>query len=211
MTSFRPYHLTNFLNSPYWKFTVASYNGHIWTKYCTSEVCALTTNLGSGQDLSPLPRNNNAKKWYGIMNKGGLDLGPCFQTLANIETSTNSDNWAIGKIINGRQGNESNYHIHPTMLDDTIQLLCAAAINGNAQKIKTWLPTSIDKFSVDQCSSDMISSVSAMLSSNHSVVGNDSCISKGIKVIEVSGIKMSLANGALFSEVLDTHTAARYE
>ena len=211
MTSFRPHRLTNSLNSPYWKFTVASYNGHIWTKHCTGEICALTTNLGSGQDLSSLPRKINAKKWYENMKKGGLDLGPCFQTLDTIETSTNSDNRAIGKIINGRQGDEANYHIHPTVLDGTIQLLGAAAVNGHVRKVKTWLPSSIDKFSVYRCSSDMISNVSATLSSNHSVVGNGSCTSEGITVVEASGIRMSLANGALSSEVADTHAAARYE
>lgn len=210
-TSFRPHRLTNSLNSPYWEFTVASYNGRIWTKHCTGKVCALSSNLGPGQGADSLPRKINAKKWYENMQKGGLDLGPCFQTLDTIETSTNSDNRAIGKIINGRQGDEANYHIHPTVLDGTIQLLGAAAVNGLARKTKTWLPSSMDKFSVYRCSSGMISSVSATLSSNHSVVGNGRCTSEGMTVVEASGIKMSLANGALSSEVADTHAAARYE
>ena len=211
MTLFRPHRLMNSLNSSWWEFTVASYNGHVWTKHCTGEVSALSSNLGPGQDPDALPRKINATKWYENMCKGGLDLGPCFQTLDTIETSTNSDNWAIGKVINGRQGDEANYHIHPTVLDGTIQLLGAAAVNGYARKTKNWLPTSIDKFSVYRCSSDMISSVSARLSSNHSVVGDGHCTSGGMTVIEASGIRMSLADGALSSDVPDTHAAARYE
>lgn len=211
MTTFRPHRLTNSLNSPWWEFSVASYNGHVWTKHCTGEVSALSSNLGPGQDPDPLPRKINAKKWYENMRKGGLDLGPCFQILDTIQTSTNSDNRAIGKIINGRQGDEANYHIHPTVLDGTIQLLGAAAVNGHTRKTKSWLPTSIDKFSVYRCSSDMISSVSARLSSNHSVVGGGRCTSEGMTVIEASGIRMSLMDGALSSDVPDTHAAARYE
>lgn len=211
MTSFRPHRLTNSLNSPYWKFTVASYNEHVWTKHCTGEICALTKKTSVGQNPRSLPRKLNAKKWYEKMQKGGLDLGPCFQTLETIETSTDSNNCAIGKVVNGRQGDESNYHIHPTVLDGTIQLFGAAAVNGRARKLKTWLPSSIDKLSVYRCSSDMISSVSATLSSNHSVVGNGSCTSEGLTVFEVTGIRMSLANNALSNEVADTHAAARYE
>lgn len=211
MTSFRPHRLMNSLNSSWWEFTVASYNGHVWTKRCTGEVSALSSNLGPGQDPDALPRKINATKWYENMCKGGLDLGPCFQTLDTIETSTNSDNWAIGKVINGRQGDEANYHIHPTVLDGTIQLLGAAAVNGYARKTKNWLPTSIDKFSVYRCSSDMISSVSARLSSNHSVVGDGHCTSGGMTVIEAFGIRMSLADGALSSDVPNTYAAARYE
>ena len=211
MTSFRPHRLTNSLNSLYWNFTVASYNEHVWTKHCTGEICALEQKPCLGQNPIPLPRKLNAKKWYEKMKKGGLDLGPCFQTLETIETSTDSGNWAIGNIVNGRQGDESNYHIHPTVLDGTIQLMGAAAVNGRARKLKTWLPSSIDQLRVYRCSSGMISSVSATLSSNHSVVGSGSCTAEGLTVIEVTGIKMSLANGALSNEVPDTHAAARYE
>ena len=211
MAGFRPHRLTNSLNSSWWEFTVTSYNGHAWTKHCTGEVSALSSSPVPGQDPDSLPRKINAKKWYDNMSKGGLDLGPCFQTLDTIETSTNSDNRAVGKVINGRQGDEANYHIHPTVLDGTIQLLGAAAVNGSARKTKNWLPTSIEKFSVYRCPSDMISSISARLSSNHSIVGEGCCTSMGMTVIEATDIKMSLAEGALSSGGSDTHAAARYE
>jgi len=211
MAAFRPHRLTSSLNSPWWEFTVASHNGHTWTKHCTGETSALSSGPVMGQDPGTLPRKINAKKWYENMSKGGLDLGPCFQTLDTIETSTNSDNRAVGKVINGGQGDEANYYIHPTVLDGTIQLLGAAAVNGYARRTKNWLPTSIDKFNVYRCSSDMISSVSARLSSNQSVVGEGRCTSNGTTVIEASGIKMSLADGALSGDGSDNHAAARYE
>ncbi|KAH7372241.1 putative polyketide synthase [Pyrenochaeta sp. MPI-SDFR-AT-0127] len=211
MSSFRPHRLTNSTNSSYWEFTVASYNGHVWTKHCNGRVCVLTSDLGLGPEPGPLPRKINAKKWYENMQKGGLDLGQCFQTLETIETSANSENQAIGRVINGRQGDEANYHIHPTVLDATIQLLGAAAVNGHARMTKTWLPSSMEKFSVYRCFSDMTSIVTATISSNHSVVGSGSCVVDGMKVVEASGIRMSLADGVFSSEIPDTHAAARYE
>lgn len=213
MTTFRPHRLTTSLNSPWWEFTMSSFNGHVWTKHCTGEVSALSSNLGSTQASASdsLPRKVNARKWYETMRKSGLDLGACFQTLDHIETSTNSENRAIGKVINGRQGDEANYHIHPTVIDGTLQILSAAAVSGYARKVKNWLPTSIDKLSIFRCSNDMITSVSAKATSNHSILGHGRCTSDGIVVLEASGIRMSLADGALSSEVADTHAAARYE
>ncbi|KAI1776601.1 fatty acid synthase S-acetyltransferase [Hypoxylon cercidicola] len=213
MTTFRPHRLTTSLNSSWWEFTVSSFNGHVWTKHCTGEVTALSSNLGPAQAQTPddLPRKVNARKWYETMQKSGLDLGTCFQTLDTIETSTNSENRAIGKVINGRQGDEANYHIHPTVIDATLQIMSAAAVNGYARKVKNWLPTSIDSLTVIRCSSDMVTSVSAKATSNHSILGNGRCISEGLTVLEASGIRMSLADGALSSEVADTHAAARYE
>ena len=145
------------------------------------------------------------------MSRDGLDLGDCFQTLDTIGAATNSDNRAVGKVVNGRQGDEANYHIHPTVLDGSIQLLGAAAVNGFARKTKNWLPTSIDKINIYRCSSDMSSAVSAKLSSNLSTVGDCYCTANGKKVIEALGMKMSLADGALLSDVVNTHAAARYE
>ncbi|KAI1379651.1 fatty acid synthase S-acetyltransferase [Hypoxylon crocopeplum] len=213
MTTFRPHRLTNSLNSSWWEFTVSSFNGHVWTKHCTGEVTALSSNLGSAQKESPdgLPRKVNARKWYETMRKSGLDLGTCFQTLDTIETSTNSENRAIGKVVNGRQGDEANYHIHPTVIDGTLQILSAAAVNGYARKVRNWLPTSIDKLSIVRCSSNMITSVSAKATSNHSILGRGRCTSEGATVLEATGIRMSLADGALSSDVADTHAAARYE
>ncbi|KID66135.1 Highly reducing polyketide synthase gloL [Metarhizium brunneum] len=212
ITTFRPKSLTTALNSSWWEFTMASYNGDIWTKHCTGEVMALTSDPRPGQDPEPLPRKVNTAKWYSNMSKGGLDLGPCFQTLATIETSTRpEDNRAIGNVVNGRQGDEANYHIHPTVLDATIQILGAAATNGQMRKTKTWLPTSMDRLSVYRCSSDMVTSVSARLSSNHSVVGGGRCTAGGVVVVEAENIKMSLAADSISNQVPDTHAAARYE
>ena len=211
MTTFRRHRLTNFLTSAWWEFTVSAYNGRNWTKHCTGEVSALSSKAPSGQDPDALPRVLNVRKWYDNMAKGGLVLGPSFQTLDTMTTSTGSDNRAVGNVINGRQGDEANYHIHPTVLDATLQLMGAAAVSGYARKTRNWLPTSIENFSVYRCSSDMITSVSAKLSSNFSIVGEGRCTVGGTIVVEGSGIKSSLADGAGSTDILDTHASSRCE
>ncbi|KAE8413499.1 hypothetical protein BDV36DRAFT_304027 [Aspergillus pseudocaelatus] len=210
MATFRPHRLTNSLNSTWWEFAVSAYNGRNWTRHCTGEACAQSSAPGNAEDPAVLPRKLNTRKWYEKMSKGGLNLGASFQTLETMTTST-LEQRAVGNVVNGRQGDEANYHIHPTVLDATLQILGAAAVKGYARKTKTWLPTSIDKVTVYECPSDMITSVSAKLSSNFSVVGDGVCISEGTTVVEAAGIRMSLADGAGATDVSDTHAASRCE
>ncbi|QVM13371.1 putative secondary metabolism biosynthetic enzyme [Coccidioides posadasii str. Silveira] len=202
--------LTNSLNSKWWEFTVPSYNGRNWTKHCTREASAQYSPPEQAQDPDALPRKLNVRKWFEKMAKGGLNLGGSFQTLDMMASST-SEQQGMGHVVNGRQGDEANYYIHPTVLDATLQILGAAAVNGYARKTRTWLPTSIDKISLYRCTSDTITNVSAKLLSNYSVLGDGCCTCEGRKVVEAVGIRMSLADAASSGEVRDGHAAARCE
>lgn len=214
MTTFRPHRLTDSLNSQWWEFTVVSYNGHLWNKHCTGRVMALQGFPFGSEPQSlpaPLPRKLAARQWYETMRKGGLDLGAGFQRIQIMETSTGPEHLAMGKIANSGVGDEQSYHIHPTVLDGTLQLLGAAAVNGCARKVRNWLPTSIDKLSLRRCSFDMTSIVSAKATSNMSLVGEGRCIAAdGLTVLETSGIRMSIAHDSEVSTGADSHAAARY-
>ena len=48
LSSFRPHRLTNSLNSAWWEFTITSYNGYAWTKYCVGEASALLSEIPYG-------------------------------------------------------------------------------------------------------------------------------------------------------------------
>nr|KMM72254.1 mycocerosic acid synthase [Coccidioides posadasii RMSCC 3488] len=194
----------------WWEFTVPSYNGRNWTKHCTREASAQYSPPEQAQDPDALPRKLNVRKWFEKMAKGGLNLGGSFQTLDMMASST-SEQQGMGHVVNGRQGDEANYYIHPTVLDATLQILGAAAVNGYARKTRTWLPTSIDKISLYRCTSDTITNVSAKLLSNYLVLGDGCCTCEGRKVVEAVGICMSLADAASSGEVRDGHAAARCE
>lgn len=210
MSTFSSCRLTDTLDSQWWNFTVSAYNGRNWTKHCTGQVSALSEPPAENSQPEALPRKLNVRKWFEKMAKGGLNLGPAFQTLDTMTTTTSGQR-AMGHVVNGRQGDEANYFIHPTALDSILQILGAAAVNGYARKTKTWLPTGIDQIKVYRCASDMKTSVSATLSSNASVVGHGSCTSEGRKVVEADGIRMSPADGAGAIEITDGHAASRCE
>jgi acyl transferase domain-containing protein len=211
ITTFRPQRLTTTLNSQWWEFTVASYNGFTWTKHCTGEITATSTSLGVAEIPENLPRKIPPQVWYNTLRKAGMDLGTCFQTLGAIETSSMVERRARGTIPIRLQGDEANYHIHPTIMDGTVQLFGPAAINGSTRRVRHWLPTSIDSFTVTRCSTDMVSSVSSKVTSNFSVVGNGYCVAEGKIVLKVEGLRFAPADGSGSTGLLDSHAAARYQ
>ncbi|KAG5979866.1 Type I Iterative PKS [Claviceps digitariae] len=213
IATFRPHPLTKFLDSSWWDFTVTAYDGSKWTKHCTGQVCAESGPPEVAQDtdaLRSLPRKLNMRKWYEKMASGDLQLGPSFQTLDTMATST-SEQRAMGHVVNGRQGDEADYHVHPTVLDANLQIVGAAAINGHARQIKTWLPTSIDQIKVYSCTSNMVINASAKLSNNSVIIGHGTCTSEGRKVIEAVGIRLSPVHSAGSTEVSGGQAASRCE
>lgn len=211
ITTLRPIPLNRSLNSQWWEFTVSSYNGQTWNKHCVGEVIAVSSEVELENAVVPsLPRKVSASCWYATMRKTGLGLGPAFQTMRALESSVRGpDNRAVARVEIPTT-HEKGYHIHPTVLDGTLQLMSCAATNGQARRVKNWLPTSIERITVRRCTSALTSCVSAKTTSR-SIVGYGHCISEvdGMTYLEVSGIRMSLGGGPDSNDMADTHAAAR--
>ncbi|KAI0604978.1 Qor NADPH:quinone reductase and related Zn-dependent oxidoreductase [Pyrenophora tritici-repentis] len=216
VTMLRPVRLTRTSNGSWWEFNVSSYNGQNWNKHSTGEVIAISSGPDPvAQPTVTMPRKISAAGWYDTMRKTGLDLGLAFQTMHTLESSPNSsDNKAIARV--DASGStlkiEHGYHIHPTIVDGTLQLLSCAATQGQPRKVKNWLPTSIESLTIRRCSSPLNSIVSANVTSNGSLLGEGRCISTedGLIYLEASGIRMSLGGGPESSDLSNSHAAARY-
>ncbi|KAI0104834.1 KR domain-containing protein [Nemania sp. FL0031] len=162
---------------------------------------------------SSLPRKISPQSWYNTMRKTGLDLGPSFQTIQDMGSSIGAEGRTSAAVANVRTTSvidSADYHIHPTAIDGTLQLLSCAATNGLARKLKNWLPTSIERLDVARCSSPLISRVSAGITSNQSLFGEGFCTSGENIVLNARGIKLSLGGDSRSNDMLDTHAAARY-
>ncbi|ORY70957.1 uncharacterized protein BCR38DRAFT_404090 [Pseudomassariella vexata] len=175
ITSFRPVRLTSSLSSQWWEFMVAAYNGQVWNKHCVGEVMAISaTSLGSA---SPEKDEDLPRK---------IPLTPDEQAL---ESSIGSAKLATArvKLAGATLPQENDYHIHPTVIDGTLQLMSCAATNGQARKY-----------------------YQVLLAAGIQRVSKDDEQPFPYVVLEVSGIRMSLGNRSVLSDMLDTHAAARY-
>ncbi|KAL9121374.1 MAG: hypothetical protein Q9187_002068 [Circinaria calcarea] len=209
ITTFRPHRLTDTLDSKWWEFTIASHNGHTWTKHCVGEAMAQTESLGSFQSPEALPRKIGMRKWFDTLRRAGLDLGPAFRNLVDVSVGTTTQQ-ATGEVLNNEHAEANKYHIYPALIDAALQLMGIAFTNGEARKFKNRLPTSCDNFSVSRCSSNLIVGATTKFAAS-SVVGEARGIADGITVLSISGLKLSAVDNLDSTEASDTHAAARQE
>ncbi|GAW25636.1 putative polyketide synthase [Rosellinia necatrix] len=211
VTTLHPCRLTNSQNSDWWDFTIASFNGHVWTKHCRGQVAALVSDfIQAEKPQDTYSRQVDASSWYKSMQRVGVDLGPCFQTSSQIKTMTTNQS-TICIVPNERQADSSDYHIHPTALDVVFQLPSIAAVNGRSRLVKNWIPISIRNLSVTRCNTRIEAFTSSAVTSNGSLNAEGYCTSSGETVIKFSGIRLTPADGVTTDELLDTHAAARLE
>ncbi|KAI3333750.1 hypothetical protein F4824DRAFT_470692 [Ustulina deusta] len=213
VTSLRPHYLSKSQESGWWDFTITSFNNHVWTRHCKGQVTLLASALPQMQYSSgPLPKKVDIHTLYRGLKRAGVNLGPSFQIMPDIEASTASEHLARGSTACRGVEDEADYHIHPTVLDVIFQLPIVAAVNGRIRLLKNWIPVSLERLSVLRCKSAIVGNLSSRTTSNGSLRAEGHCVSSdGTTVVEVSGVRLSPADGSTSSEIQDTHGAARLE
>ena len=209
ITSLRPHRLTDTLNSRWWDFTIASHNGHTWTKHCTGEAMAQSETLGTSQRPEALPRKVEMRKWFDTLRRNGLDLGPTFRNVGVVSAGTTAKQ-ATGRLFNNRDAESQKYHIRPAVIDSALQLIGIASTNGEARRYKNQLPTSCDDFNVSRSCSDFVVGAKTKLVAG-SVVAEVQGTADGITVLSILGLKFSAVDNSDLAESRDTHAAARQE
>ena len=209
ITTFRQHRLTDTLNSRWWDFTIASHNGHVWTKHCTGEAMAQSESLGTCPRPEVLPRRVETGKRFDTLRRAGLDLGPAFRNVGDVSAGTTTQQ-ATGLLFKNKKAKSMKYHIHPTVIDSALQLVGIAFTNGEARRCKSQLPISCDDFSISRCYDNFVAVVTTTSTAN-SVVAEAQGIFNGTAVLNISGLKLSAVDTSDSMEASDTHAAARYE
>ncbi|PWY87347.1 hypothetical protein BO94DRAFT_585895 [Aspergillus sclerotioniger CBS 115572] len=205
VTTLRRHRLTHSDDSEWWEFTIGSHNGHVWTRHCTGQVRDQVGSLGPGEAIPQLPRKIGSRQWYDVLRRGGLEFGPRFQCMEDIRSSTNFPGRSTAHIQNHGQGDESMYHLHPVVIDASLQLLVCAAAYGLGLKHRNNVATGVGALSITRCSSNLVASASAAFTYNGSVSGEGQCIGDGQVVLRMSGVRHTVLEAP---ETGDTHAAA---
>ncbi|KAI1118030.1 hypothetical protein F5Y14DRAFT_447438 [Nemania sp. NC0429] len=194
VTGLRRRALTQTSDSRWWEFSISSCNEGVWTKHCVGEITTLDNNLGRVEEESgELPRELSSRKWYTAIRSLGVDYGYHFQGLDDIRTSTRCPERATATIKNhGRDSSDSDYHLHPTVLDAALQLLACGAAMGHTRRCSKVLATSIDELDISRCRSDLKCSITASVFGKGSVVGSGECVAKGEVCLRMKGARLLL-------------------
>jgi acyl transferase domain-containing protein/SAM-dependent methyltransferase len=194
VTTFRPVHLTDSMDSQWWDFTIASFNGNIWMKHCTGQVASEKIQPVHKPKEGLLPRKVQRRKYYDVLSRAGIGYGPHFQRLEDIRTGT-VDNRATARLSHDVCGDEEHYHIHPAVIDACIQSGPLAGTKGRVEaKHYRRVPTKIERVTVHRCdpAADIKVSASAVfIKGSGDVVSRVQCISNGDIVLDMEGAKLS--------------------
>lgn len=200
MTTLHRQRLTDSLDSDWWEFNIVSYNGNTWVKHCFGEVRSHSEDFGHVSSIPLLPRKVETRRYYESMARSSLNFGKAFRRFDEIRSDTLSQ-CATAKVREYRTDG-SDYHLHPTVIDASLQLLYAAASKGLAESaLKTVVPTSIKEMDIYRCPEDLQAQAFASYTPNGSVDGTSRCVSFGGNlVLRTSGVRLSVLDNQELSD-----------
>lgn len=168
LTNLRPQRLNGQSDNKWWEFSIASYNGNMWVSHCVGQVSAVHgAEPAKAPQASPLPRTIDTVKVFNILEKAGMQYGPAFQLLSNITAGT-TERKAIGSLAKRLNGDESKYHLHPTIIDAVLQMGLVAARNGKLDVTNcAAMPTLIDDVTIFRTVSDVEMTAVALTELQH--------------------------------------------
>ncbi|KAL4968148.1 type I polyketide synthase [Aspergillus stella-maris] len=142
-TSFKP---SPGNNMSWYDFTIYSHNGNVWTKHCDGQARGgrdqqLPETTVFDYDDVPLPRQVRAP--YPIFSRVGVHYGPTFQGLEDVSAMP-GQRAAVASLC-AAPVTGSDYPLHPTTIDQCLQLLGLAAADGLSHHFEEiLLPTGVD-------------------------------------------------------------------
>ena len=212
ITCLKPVALTDSLESEWFEFTITSYDGANWTKHCTGQARGGFNQLETSSSVDVHPRMVQSNVWYPAMKKIGLNYGPSFQRLQDIKAHP-AYSVASASVQDSPELHESAYAIHPTVIDQTLQLFTVAIANGLARRLdKLAIPAFIGDLYIGEGGSSIAMEVKAHINSKGAINGSAIAISDGKLILSLTNSKFNpLETDSSGSEKSDNLAAVRLE
>ncbi|KAF5859954.1 hypothetical protein ETB97_002151 [Aspergillus alliaceus] len=193
MTTLRKLALNYAMDSEWYEFTVCSYNGQGWTKHCMGKVMGGADRpLPSSTISPPFARSITSWKWYRRCEKKGLGYGPRFEGLQDVSAHP-LRNAARGRVHDDRDLHNSYYSIHPTIVDQCIQVVLIAGDKGVSHyPDKAGMPIYIDRCYIAPASGSMLVEATTSDPTEGNLTGNFKAVSESTTdiVLDISGLRL---------------------
>lgn len=177
ITTIKPVKYTDLTDSMWYNVTIMAYDGTGWTKHCQAEVRSGTTSASSPvQQITGNIRPVDSEKWYRALERQGLSYGKLFRGLENI--FTHPVELRANAIVTNRVDPElSRYTLHPTVIDQCLQLMSVALTNGNARRIdRLAIPAAVGSLHVRGHASQMELGVQMSKNDSGNLIGSANLI-----------------------------------
>jgi SAM-dependent methyltransferase len=212
VTSLKLVALTDSLESEWFDFTIASYDGSKWTRHCTGQARGGSNQLETIRSVNVQPRAVHSNVWYPAMKRIGLNYGPHFQCLQDI-TAHPVHPVASANVQDSPELHESAYAIHPTIIDQTLQLFTVAMSNGLARRLdKLAIPAVIGELYICESGPSLAVEVEARATPKGAIHGSAFATSDGKLVFSLTNSTFNpLETDSSGTKKLDNLAAARLE
>ncbi|KAE8368107.1 hypothetical protein BDV27DRAFT_154279 [Aspergillus caelatus] len=191
ITTLRPARLADNIDSIWYDFTISASQSAKWKKHCIGQVRPASDRTLKAKEITPYPRLVRSEKWYNALERRGLEYGPQFRGLEQISASPSSYQ-AAAMLQDDESLYVSHYSLHPTIIDESLQLLSVAVTHGiPRQMTRLAIPTAIGELYVGIGRGKMSLDVSCDASGGM-MRGNAMLVSK-------DQVVLSLQHGLFFS------------
>ncbi|KAH8690939.1 kinase subdomain-containing protein [Talaromyces proteolyticus] len=153
ITTLKPGHVTDIVDSDWYLFTIMSYGETGWTKHCYGQVRTGYDSKPDATQLSRYARLLESKRLYTTLNRLGFYYGPHFQRLRDISADP-TENKASGTILDFEEPT-SRYPMHPVTMDNVLQMFPVAMSRGLCRSFKLVVPATIGSIYVRGSASRM--------------------------------------------------------
>ncbi|EOD49628.1 putative polyketide synthase protein [Neofusicoccum parvum UCRNP2] len=195
VTQLRPARLTDELDSEWFDFSIASFNGEVWLRHCAGQVKAGPGEAvrGGAAAAGQHARQASAERCYRAMEAAGLRYGPAFRGLAEVSARPGAAAAAASaSIVDRFRAPETAYALHPTTIDCCLQLLIVAAADGLPRRLAALcMPTHIGEMYVGQGDPQMRIGAEAVASPTGSIRGAATGVADGRLVLSLAGVRLT--------------------
>ncbi|CAJ2501397.1 Uu.00g042500.m01.CDS01 [Anthostomella pinea] len=192
-TSLKPVEIEN---SPWYTFTISSFDGTRWISNCSGEARASSDDLVSLASAAPsrhsFPRKVDEASWFGTMKLIGLNLTGAFRGMKSISAATMANEAPATVPSPDELLRRESYALHPSSIDKCFQVLFIAAGCGLGRNMNTLsIPTFIEEIVVSRSMTDLhvVGEVGTLV--NGCLTGNLTVHDGGQQVLYLKGFKSS--------------------
>ncbi|KAH8677742.1 putative polyketide synthase [Xylariales sp. PMI_506] len=150
VTNLKPMMVDTNETSPWYEFTVSSWNGTKWTKNCFGEVRG-TADKSFGSDVvqahvGPFPRRVDEQSFYDGLRQLGFNYTGLFKGIQSVSAAVNTTRAKATVMAQAEGARTSRYVLHPAVIDQCFQLFMVASFHGLRRNIdRLTVPTFIEE------------------------------------------------------------------
>ncbi|OQE07131.1 hypothetical protein PENVUL_c015G06149 [Penicillium vulpinum] len=148
VTSLSPIEVADRVPSGWYGFKIMAHDGERWTMHCQGQVRAGADHPPEPFPISSYKRAVPSEGLYRVLQRSGIDYGPQFQGLEQI-TADPTGPRATATVLGNRRLPGSRYSLHPTAIDQCLQLMGVACSKGLLRHLTTiYVPAIINSLFV---------------------------------------------------------------